>query len=493
MRKLLLDLIPAMKGKFRSSEDERTIAAFQKTHIDVQCMGENCINYVSKRPDNIVRDFKKFGVPSIYCDSHKCQSQKPKIKRPVRAENSLSNAMPSLARRLCKPYCPDDIGFKERSFYPFRCIHCESIIKIAPFSIKKKEYSDWAAFCLHKEECQKAKNLLKKKLTKERGSYAKLAKNGESFMELFPGVAAKQHQSCDCDLSTLKINSNERVTFSCDSCGSPVRIELGKVKGRNEFYCSNNEKCRNLKKLSTQKRDWQTRIIGKNSFADVNPYLAMEWERCISHPGVTADMVPANATVNVRWRCRANSAHVWVKNCDDRTNFPGCPFCTSNISDMQFRFASELEALLKVEVRHSKIYLISGNRVEIDISFEFGLRKFAIEIDGFRWHEKKFNNDEIKNKRLKADGWEIYRIRDYRLMTIGEPVDSFNYYVSSTAFYKEQWISVLSEIVERITTIRLLEYSDYIAEKKYQELKIFYNSKSVNNKNKKSVLNGELF
>jgi transcription elongation factor Elf1 len=484
---LLLSILPALKVRFSSSINEYAIGRSQKEPINVQCLGIKCNTYVLKRPDNIIRDYKKYGVPSIYCDAIKCQLQKPKINRAIKPENSLTNARPLLANRLCADYCSDDIGLTEKTYYPFHCIHCNSIVNIRPGTLKKQEHSVWAAFCSDKNECKEQKRILKKKLIKERSSFVRLAKTGQSFVDLFPDSAAIQHKSCNLNLSTLKAQSNKKGLFSCGVCGNPVSIQIGKARGRTEFYCSQNEECRNQKKLSARLKNFATRIMTRGSFASNNPYLIEEWHECISEPSITPEMVPTNATLIVKWKCKANPMHSWEASCDNRTNSPGCPFCTSNISAMQFRFASELEALLGGDVKHSKLYSIAGKKIEIDIAMVLRNKKIGIEVDGYRWHLDKYEKDKLKNSRLKEDDWEVYRFRDNRLESLGSLDDSYNCYVNSASFYKVQWICAIANVVEEITGDRPTNYKDYIAEKKYQELKVYYNSKG--NKNKKHILN----
>ena len=460
---------PTLSLRLKDGVDPTVIPAQSHKKIAIRCMGDGCHNFVEKRPDGMAR-FE--GEPLVFCKNEACQTQRRMnlAKRKVKVGNSLTDKFPTLAGQLLEKD-PDQVSWRDSSTYQFTCINCGDTMMLSPKKIKDGNDS-WAPFC-QKEHCLEAQKAVKTRVCKERGSYAKLAqRESDSFGSLYPEIAKQQHKSCSVDLTTLKPKSNRKIILACSSCGSPVHRVVNKIDGHEKFFC-NSAECKSEKKNYTRTMGWRTRIQSKGTFQDKFPHLAEEWLECEEFPHLKPSDIPPNARLKVKWQCRENEEHVWERTVDGRANNPGCPFCTSNVSRMQLRFASELSHLTHVKLEHSPKITINGRPIEVDIPIILSDgSKYAIEVDGYKWHKDQQQSDSEKDEILKSDSWTVIRVRDDRLPAM-ESSDK-NILVSSNTFYEDQWRQGVLEILGYMNIPKPETYDAFVAQKEYESLLKYY-------------------
>ena len=460
---------PSLSHRLKDGVDPTVMPAQTHKKIEIRCMGENCHNYVEKRPDGMARYVKE---PLIFCSNKACQSQRRMniTKRRVKKGNSLTEKFPTLASQLLGKD-PNQVSWRDSSIYEFTCINCGDSIMLSPKTIK--DGSDrWAPFCKNKN-CAKAQKTIKTSVCKERGSYAKLAKHeSESFAFLYPLVAQQQHKNCSIDLATLKPKSNQKIMLACTGCGSPVHRVVNKIDGHEKFFCNSSE-CKTDRNNYIRTLDWKTRINTRGSFEDKFPHLAEEWVKCLELPHLRPSDIPPNVRLLVKWQCRENEEHIWQRRVDGRANNPGCPFCSSNVSKMQLRFASEIAHLMDIKIKHSSKILIDGRPIEVDIPIILGDgRKFAIEVDGYKWHKDRKQQHYEKDKILKDNLWKVIRVRDDRLPEM-KSCDR-NILVPSNSFYDDEWRQAIVQILDYMNVPKPYQYDGFVAQQHYESLLKYY-------------------
>lgn len=457
---------PGLSLRLKSGFDPNSISAKTHKKVEILCMGNNCENYVEKRPDNMSR---VAGEPLIFCNRESCRKEKSALmpKRKVIKGNSIKDKFPTLAKQLISRD-PEHISWRDANYYEFKCISCNDTLKISPKKIKENNDA-WAPYC-EKIDCKNKSKTVKSKICKERGSYEKLAiDESSSFGILYPDIARMQHPTCPLNLNEIKAGSNKKVILSCCSCGAPVGYSLNKTIFHEEFYCEG-EKCLQRKKIYFRMRDWKTRIKSRGTFASEHPQRIGEWVRCIDLPQVTPWDIPPNVRLIVEWKCKVNPKHVWLRSVDGRA---GCPFCTANVSKMQLRFASELSHFLNIPISHSEVLKISEHRVEVDIPIRLNnVEKFAVEVDGYKWHKDKAKEDSEKDIILKSDGWTVIRIRDDRLQELASTDKTI--LVPSNGFYKSQWREAIIQVLKYLGLSTPKDYDSYLAQDKYLSLLDYY-------------------
>ncbi|MEH0758682.1 hypothetical protein H4F20_03225 [Vibrio sp. 16] len=258
---------PGLSLRLKSGFDPNSISAKTHKKVEILCMGNNCENYVEKRPDNMSR---VSGEPLIFCNHESCRKEKSALmpKRKVIKGNSIKDKFPTLAKQLISRD-PEHIAWRDANYYEFKCISCNDTLKISPKKIKENNDA-WAPYC-EKIDCKNKSITVKSKICKERGSYEKLAiDESSSFGILYPDIARMQHPTCPLNLNEIKAGSNKKVILSCCSCGAPVGYSLNKTISHEEFYCEG-EKCLQRKKIYFRMRDWKTRIKSRGTFASEHP------------------------------------------------------------------------------------------------------------------------------------------------------------------------------------------------------------------------------
>ncbi|MDD1964604.1 zinc-ribbon domain-containing protein [Pseudomonas putida] len=470
IKQSFLDAYPRLSKRLDPTVDPSAVARNSHERLRFECMGVSCGNFVER----IIYNLARTGDASlIYCDKESCQKERREKLPPRTGKNfqSLLEYRPQLADQLYDAHLAATTSRKSKAQLVFRCRSCNKPnIVCSPLSIKDDEY---ALFC-EETVCRAAYKTNKKTVSSGRQSYAKLAGPGKSLKDKYPNLAAKQHATCMVDLATVKPKSNRYGIFSCDGCSGPVRRQLQSATKDSELYCADHE-CVTLRKAHSMRKNWATRIAKRGNLAEVNPNIANQWQVCPKYPSLRPADVPPNSRLQVLWQCPLHPDHSWKRSIDARMTNPGCPLCNSNISRMQLRFASEIEGLLGVVVKHSKKYDIDGAKIEIDISFENNNKKIAIEVDGFRWHETKLEADKIKDTKLQAAGWLVIRFRDDRLQALSTSDKVVQ--VSGNGFYEKQWRISIAEVVTFIAaktgtevSINLNEYNKYLFNDKYIEL-----------------------
>jgi ribosomal protein S17E len=152
------------------------------------------------------------------------------------------------------------------------------------------------------------------------------------------------------------------------------------------------------------------------SLAIKHPDLLDEWD--YNKNKFTPEELTPNSNYKVFWKCKFN--HNWEATINNRTqNKSGCPYCKSSTSKLEVFVLCELQKLFKNVIWRGKI---AG--FECDVIIED--LKTGIEIDGAYWHDDKLERDNLKRKIFKENGYNLLRLRDYRLPVINEDVVLFD-------------------------------------------------------------------
>lgn len=182
-------------------------------------------------------------------------------------------------------------------------------------------------------------------------------------------------------------NSREKVWWICSRGHSWKTAIVNRNRGSNCPYCSG-----------------RNAIPGENDLQTLNPGLAEEWDKEKNGDLSPSDVLP-NSNKKAWWKC--SKGHEWQATICSRNQGHGCPLCFSE------RHTSFPEYALKYYLEKSGIEVMHsyrGNGYEMDIFVPS--KKVAIEYDGYYWHRNKAKKDIEKNQQCKADGIELYRIRE---------------------------------------------------------------------------------
>jgi len=140
-----------------------------------------------------------------------------------------------------------------------------------------------------------------------------------------------------------------------------------------------------------------------NSLQKSYPELCKEW-----HFEKNGELLPENirpkSGKKVWWLC--NQGHEWqTKICTRTSQATGCPYCSSQTSDLEIRILCELKTIFSNIMWRKKI-----EGIECDVYLP--KNKVAIEVDGYFWHKHKISQDKKKNNKLRDLGIVLARLRE---------------------------------------------------------------------------------
>lgn len=197
-------------------------------------------------------------------------------------------------------------------------------------------------------------------------------------------------------LETLTIGSGKKVWWICKK-GHPSYKATCHNRTKNKSGCPY---CSNLK------------VYEGNSLATLSPHIAAEWNY-----KKNGDLTPTNVTngtgKKVWWVCRYG--HEWEAAVNPRTKKGvGCPECFKR-TNTSFSEQSIFYYLQKIfpNVKNRKKVHINGEIFEADIYIEH--LNIAIEYDGARTHNGKFDKDLRKRRAFQNAGIRIINIREGEL------------------------------------------------------------------------------
>jgi hypothetical protein len=144
------------------------------------------------------------------------------------------------------------------------------------------------------------------------------------------------------------------------------------------------------------------KVNGENCLQTVNPTLAKEW-----HPTKNGSLTPKDLTAGskkkVWWLC--SRGHEWEAGIGSRNIGRGCPYCSSQTSQLELRVFTEMKFLFYDAEHRKKIH-----GVECDVFLPS--LNLAIEIDGVYYHKDKYEKDNKKTNILKKANVDLIRIRE---------------------------------------------------------------------------------
>jgi hypothetical protein len=208
-------------------------------------------------------------------------------------------------------------------------------------------------------------------------------------------------------------------------------------------------------------------VNSENNLNKLFPHIAKEW-----HPKKNGKLIPsqivAGSNKRVWWKCK--NGHEWRTNPAARTGKrkSGCPRCSRRISSFELRLLSELGGLFK---NVTPIYKI--NNIEIDIFLND--HKIGIEYDGWYYHQKRLNNDKLKNKLLTRHNINLIRFRENPLPKISD----YDIMIKQNKLSKKDLNTLLNKILsisnfKNIKIDKYLKKNKFQFEKEYQKYLSFY-------------------
>ncbi len=281
----------------------------------------------------------------------------------------------------------------------------------------------------------------------------------KSLQDEFPEIAKQWHPTKNGKLTPNDVSQSQalKIWWICN-CGNVWQASLNerqlRSKKRARTHC---KKC-GYKRLSKniKKRALERSGTFKNKFPDLFKEL---------HPtknkNINFDEITPHSHIRVWWKCKKN--HVWSSRLNNRTSlFRGCPDCKKNTSKIELRLYCELKKIFNETLWQHKLH-----KKEIDIFIPS--IKLCIEIDGYPWHENKFNLDQKKNKHIEKYGYNFLRIREKRLPKHFGKNEIIDYFENSLNIY----IAILNYILVGIDIkkSKKQKISKFINQNKFQATK----------------------
>ncbi|MGA2915293.1 MAG: zinc-ribbon domain-containing protein [Sedimentisphaerales bacterium] len=264
-----------------------------------------------------------------------------------------------------------------------------------------------------------------------------------SLQMLNPALAKEWHPTKNENLTPkdVTVSSNKKVWWQC-SRGHEWQAVVGdRSSGKGCPYCSGRAVC------------------DDNSLQTLNPTLAKEWHHK-KNGSLTSKDVTTGSGRKVWWQC--SRGHEWKTSVNNRSNGTGCPYCKSQTSQLELRILCEMRYIFGKVVHRKKIL---GKECDIYIP----ALRLGIEIDGWYWHQDRFEEDKSKGNFLRDKGINFMRIRENGL----ERVSSSDIFFSK----KEKCFAVASRLVRKIMKEFALHEPSIIAAESYLRRQNYANDK----------------
>lgn len=214
-----------------------------------------------------------------------------------------------------------------------------------------------------------------------------------------------EHLNDPLTLSEITSGSKKLVWWTCEKGhGDWQASPKSRIKGSQCPICVKKER----------KRKGALKRIEKSggSLLDFYPELCSQWD--FDKNKLNPDEYTYASNQSVYWVCKFG--HKWSAKINNRTlRNSGCPFCSSQTSEIELFILCELRYLFE-DVR----WRIKFEGKEIDIFIDD--ISTGIEIDGGYWHRDKYEKDLEKNRLFNSAGMCLYRIRHNSLKTINPSV-----------------------------------------------------------------------
>ena len=212
---------------------------------------------------------------------------------------------------------------------------------------------------------------------------------------LNPDLARQWYSTKNGTLTPRDITpgSEKKVWWKCDKGHEWQAIVKNRSNGLGCPYCAGLAVC------------------DDNCLATLNPDLAREW-----HPtkngNLTPDMVTTGSSrKKVWWLCK--KGHEWQAKVNSRSWGSGCPFCYTQISQLELRIYCELKYLFPSTKSKEKIV---GKECDVYIP-EI---KAGVEVDGLYWHHDKYPKEKKKADVIRKTGITLINVRETGLERISD-------------------------------------------------------------------------
>jgi rubrerythrin len=290
----------------------------------------------------------------------------------------------------------------------------------------------------------------------------KVATPENCLSAISPALAAEWYQTKNGDLTPDDVtpNSGMKVWWQCRVCGHEWEARVNsRHQGRGCPVCAKQqlatpENClavanptlaaewhptkngvltpNDVKPMSNKKAWWQCRVCGheweaivsnrnnlhrgcpacagqvvtpENCLAAANPDLAAEW-----HPTKNGELTPSDikpgSGKKIWWQCHT-CGHEWEAVVASRNSGIGCPACANSGTSFPEK------AILYYMRQCFGDTVLGGSKVHgVSVDVFIPHLHLAIEYDGFHYHEKRRDKDELKNKKLYSLGIRLVRVSE---------------------------------------------------------------------------------
>jgi len=225
------------------------------------------------------------------------------------------------------------------------------------------------------------------------GGRIKFLKNGNDVENKFPKISKFWNKEKNLGLpKDYSPDSSYKAWWNCSTCNVPFQKGIGLITSSKKVNCI---ECINL-------------LNFKNfvKASDRYPQLRKIWD--LEKNKENLDDIRINSNKLFWWKC---IIHGPVKATVSRAiNNSFCEKCVTvfRTSEIEIRLYFELKTIFEDIINQKTI---KKRQVDLFLPKE----KIAIEFDGYPWHLKREQKDFDKDKIIKKENIEVFRVRDKRL------------------------------------------------------------------------------
>jgi hypothetical protein len=206
-------------------------------------------------------------------------------------------------------------------------------------------------------------------------------------------------------------------------------------------------------------------VLPGKSLKDKYPKIAEEF-----HPTKNGYFKPEDFSVSSRktiwWLCKRNPQHEFQNSVGNRVRFKQkCPHCSgSQTSSIQISLYCEIKKIFK-DLK------LSDKSMGFEMDMFSPKYKLAVEVDGFRFHEKTFSRDIKKDNLVKQKDINLIRLREKGLKKISKNSISYtDYKIRHYDYYLKLKINEILIKIKKLINNKIIDrkIDSYIKSKNLQ-------------------------
>ncbi|TYB32445.1 MAG: DUF559 domain-containing protein [Flexistipes sinusarabici] len=267
-------------------------------------------------------------------------------------------------------------------------------------------------------------------------SCSKFASNNHNLLAKYPSIAHELNESKrGIKASKLTPYSNKKLLWNCSRCGTEFKTT---VNHRTSTYRKSKGTHAACPGCSGRKP------TPKNNLKIKAPYLIPFW-----NDSRQMDKFLIHSSDKVNWKCPACNCHFKKQiKLVYKAKLTPCPNCSNaGLSTLQIRLFVELSEIFKKVDNRAIIQRYESDLLVNDC-------KLSIEVDGFYYHEDKYDYDLQKNKIINSNGFIAINLREEGLKQI--TIHDIRYSES------EKHFSILHNLLKKISIFTNKDLSKYV-------------------------------